>query len=146
MECKKIHKKLIFYAYDELNSVENKAIKTHLQNCKNCTHIYSELESTLNLIKTQKNIETNPFLYTRIKQKMELIENKKDQPVFNASFTKLLQSSFFLLLLAIGIISGIELGNTVEVNQQEELSISQTTESYFIDFHQEQLEFLLLND
>jgi len=146
MECKKVHEKLIFYSYDELNSFENEGIKTHLQNCENCYNLYTELEATINLIKKKKNLEPNPFLYTRIKQKLEVIENEKNQPVFSPAFIKVLQPVFLLFLLAISLISGIELGNTFEIKQQEEISMSQTTEFYFNDFHQEKLEVLLLND
>lgn len=146
MTCKLVQKKMIFHLNGELNSSENAEIKTHLQNCENCYNLYVELETTLNLIEKKKTIESNPFLYTRIKQKLDDLESKKDRTAINPIYKKILQPVFLSFLLAIGLYSGVKLGNTFDIKQQDKLSVLQTTEFYFNDLQQEKLELLLLND
>ena len=146
MKCKTVHKKLIFYINDELKGSENKEINNHLKNCKNCISLFTELETTLALIEKRKPVKTNPYLYTRIKQRLEDIENEKKQSVFKSVFKKVLQPVLLSFLLAMGLFSGIKLGNTYEIKQQEQLQESQTTEFYFNDFEQENIEILLLNE
>lgn len=146
MKCKTVHKKLIFYINKEINNTENEEIKTHLQNCENCFDLYTELEATLNLIKKKKTLEPNPFLYTRIKQKLKDIESEKKRVIFNPVYKKVLQPVLLSFFLAASLFSGIKLGNIYEIKQQEQLSVSQTTEFYFNDLEQERSEVLLLNE
>lgn len=146
MKCKIVHKKLIFYSTGELNNSEKEGISTHLKNCENCHNLYNELESTLNLVEKKKTLEPNPFLYTRIKQKLDNLENEKSQTVFNPVYKKVLQPVFLSFILAIGLFSGVKLGNTFVMDQEEKLSVSRTTEFYFNDFEQEKLETFLLNE
>ncbi len=146
MKCKLVQNKLIFYSNGDLSSSENKEIKTHLQNCENCYALYTELETTLILIENKKTIEPNPFLYSRIKQKLDNLESKKEQATFNPVYKKILQPVILSFLLVIGLYSGVRLGNTFSIKQQDILSVSQTTEFYLNDLQQEKLEVLLLND
>ena len=146
MKCKNIHKKLISYINDELTGSKNIQIKSHLKNCEKCYNIYTELATTLNLVGEKKTIKPNPFLYTRIKQKLNEIENEKKQTVHNPVYKKVLQPAFLSLLLAAGIFTGIKLGSSYEIKQQKNISVSQTTEFYFNDFNQEKLEIVLLKE
>ncbi|MCD4792421.1 MAG: zf-HC2 domain-containing protein [Bacteroidales bacterium] len=146
MKCKNIHKKLIFFINDELTGSINEEIKIHLKGCKKCNNIYTALETTLNLVGKKKTIKPNPFLYTRIKQKLNEIEIEKKQAVFNPVYKRVLQPVFLSLLLAAGIFTGIKLGSSYEIKQQKNKSVSQTTEFYFNDFNQEKLEIVLLKE
>lgn len=146
MKCKNVHKKLIFFINDELTGSVNEEIKIHLKTCKKCNNIYTELETTLNLVGKKKTIKPNPFLYTRIKQKLNEIEIEKKQAVFNPVYKRVLQPVFLSLLLAAGIFTGIKLGSSYEIKQQKNISVSQTTEFYFNDFNQEKLEIVLLKE
>lgn len=146
MKCKTVHKKLIFYSNGELNSSETEEIRTHLLDCKKCYDLYTELETTLNLIEKKKILEPNPFLYTRIKQELDNIGSEKNRTAFIPVYKKVLQPVLLSLILAIGLFSGIKLGNTYELKQQEKLAVSQTTEFYFNDLQQEKLEVLLITE
>ena len=146
MKCEIVHKKLILYLNGELNSFENEAVNTHLQNCENCCNLHIELETTLNLIKKKKTLEPNPFLYKRVKQELDSLENEKDRAVFNSVYKKALQPILLSFLMVTGIYLGIILGDTFEMGRQEKLSVLHTTEFYFNDFQQEKLEVFLLNE
>lgn len=146
MKCKTVHKKLIFYINDEFIGSENEEIKNHLKNCEKCCNLHTELKTTLNLIEKKKTVKPNPFLYTRIKQKLNEIESEKRQIVFKPVYKKILQPVLLSFLLAGGLFFGIKLGNTYETIQQKDNSVSQTTEFYFNDFKQENLEVLLLKE
>lgn len=146
MNCKTVSEKLISYSNGELSSSENDILKTHLENCGSCYHLYTEIETTLNLIEKRKTLEPNPFLYTRIKQRLDAIESGTDRPVFIPVYRKVLQPVLLSFLLASGVFFGIKLGNICALNHQEKYSKSQTTEFYFNDFQQEKLEVLLLSE
>jgi predicted anti-sigma-YlaC factor YlaD len=146
MKCKIAHKKLIFYSAGKLNDAENEEIKTHLQTCDNCHNLYIELKSTLILVEKKKTLEPNPFLYTRINEKLANLESEKDQAVITPVYKKVLQPIFFTFLLAIGLFSGVKLGNTVIIDYQNKLSVPHITAFYFNDFQQEKLEVFLLNE
>ncbi len=146
MKCNIVRKKLIYHLNDGLNSTENEEITTHLANCKNCYHLYTELEATINLTGKQKTLEPNPFLYTKIKQKLDNIEIGKNQTVHTPVYKKVLQPVFLSFLLVLGLYSGIKIGNSFEIKQQESVAVSQSTEFYFDDLQHEKIEILLLNE
>lgn len=146
MNCKTVSKNLISYSNGELSNSENEIIKTHLKNCESCYNIYTEFEATLNLIEKKKTITPNPFIYTRIKQRLNNIENGVGQSGFRPVYRKVLQPVLLSFLLVSGVFIGIQLGNTYEIPRQEKLANQQTTEFYFNDLQQEKLEVLLLNE
>lgn len=146
MNCKTVSEKLISYSNRELSVSENELLKTHLENCGSCQTLYAELEATLNLIEKRKSVKPNPFLYTRIKQRLEATEHRTNHPVYIPVYKKIVQPVLLSFLLVSGIFIGIKLGNICVSNQPSGLSKSQTTEFYFNDFQQEQLEVLLLSE
>ena len=146
MNCKTVFEKLISYSNGELNDPENEMLKTHLENCRSCNNLYTELETTLNLIEKKKTLEPNPFLYTRIKQRLDAIEHGTDRPVFIPIYKKVFQPVLLSFLLVSGMFLGIKLGNICVTNHHVKISESQTTEFYFNDFQQEKLEVLLLTE
>ncbi len=144
MNCKKTQKNLIFYINNELEKELSEKIKKHTDNCKTCSKAYEELKATLSLTEKTERLKPNPFLYTRIKQKLEEQNNKKKIPGF--SINKILQPLIMSLLLILGISGGIKIGNMYETKQQKQNIISQTTEYYLNDFEQEKIELILLNE
>ena len=144
MKCKTINRKLILYFNNELSDSQKKEIKKHLENCEDCYKLYSELEMTFNLIEKKEVLKPNPFLYTRISQKLIDIKSQKSLSIFSPVYKKILQPVLLSFVLVIGLFLGVKLGSINEIEQKEQLFVSHTTEFYFNDLDQERLEVLLL--
>ena len=106
MTCKQVRNKLIFYIEKSLPPEEQKAVEEHLQQCAKCAQDYEKLAKALLFIETEKQTSPNPYLWTRIKAKIDAPKAGK-QPVFS----RILQPVILTLLVAIGIFLGIKLGN-----------------------------------
>lgn len=145
MNCSVVRKKLIFYAEGKLEGREREEVGLHLADCKQCIYLYEELQSTLEIAEKRIPLEPNPFLYTRIKEKLDdtvqIDEKKVHKPVYQKVFLQITMSA----ILFLGIYAGNKLGNFYEASQQQTLS-TVSTEYYINDIQQEQLEVLLLNN
>jgi len=145
MDCKHINHKLIFFLEKSLPVPEMQQIKAHLDECEACRQLAEKLESTLQVIEDEKKVTINPFLYSKVMQK---IENRKEQKYFIPAFSLINQIKpvYYSIIMVIGILLGIGLGN-LAVNQSEKsLANIQMEEIYFNDFQQETIENILLND
>ena len=147
MKCKAVSKeKMILYYNNELSHIQSEKVKMHMENCEECLHLYSNLELTYNLTNEKEFVEPNPFLYTRINQRLVDIKYNENQTILQALYPKLLQTVLFSFVVIIGLLGGIMLGS-IDKNQVYEQSLtSPTTEFYFNDLEQEQMEALLIND
>ena len=145
MKCKKIHKNLIFYIDGDLSSKENKEIEEHLSSCKNCSRLYSEIKSSMGIIQNEKSIETNPYLYTRIKQQLNNINENTTKSVFAIQQKKLFQPIMVSFLIAVGIFIGVSIGNNYPI-QENNIADTQTELNYINDLQQEHIEYFLLNN
>jgi len=122
MQCKTLHKKIIFFLEGELPEKETNAIKAHLNECDGCKAFAAEIQKTLGIIETEKHQEVNPFFYTRLKAKLENRQQVR-HPFWKPVLVKVLQPAFFSILLIIGIYSGIKVvqpaDNRVAQNQND---------------------------
>jgi len=144
MNCSVVRKKLIFYIEGELESQEREQVSQHLADCEQCYHLYEKLQSTMKIAEKRKPIEPNPFLYTRIKERLDAMEKTKQRteiPVYQ----KILRPIILSLVLLLGLYGGNRLGNFYESSQIQTYS-TPSTEYYLNDMQQERLEVLLLND
>jgi predicted anti-sigma-YlaC factor YlaD len=145
MNCSRVRKKLIFYAEGKLEGRESEQVSLHLADCKQCNHLYEELQSTLEIAEKRIPLEPNPFLYTRIKEKLEATGQTGEKTAHAPVYRKVLIQVVMSVMLMIGIYAGNRLGNFYENSQQQTLATS-STEYYINDMQQEKLEVLLLND
>ncbi len=144
MKCRTVNKNLVQYYNKELSVAKDEAIRNHIKNCTSCYRLYRELEATYNLIEKKEVLKPNPFLYTRINQKLENIKNGKNQPYFIPVYKKVLQPILLSFFILIGIVGGIKLGNISAAQPEKQLLVSQTTEFYLNDLKQEKIEAFLL--
>lgn len=125
MQCKTLHKKLIFFIEGELPEKEMNAIQVHLNECEACKAFAADLQKTLGVIENEKQLEVNPFFYTRLKAKLENKQNVR-QPFWQPALVKVLQPAFFSVLLIFGVYSGIKIAQPIESNvaqNQEEIEM-----------------------
>lgn len=126
MKCKTIHKKLIFFLEEELPAKEMDLVKMHLSECSECALFAEELKKTLGVLEQEKSPKVNPFFYTRLKAKIDSLEDAKE-PFWRPVLVNVLQPAFFSILLLAGIYSGISIGKpasleiTVTALQNQEM-------------------------
>jgi anti-sigma factor RsiW len=146
MNCKDARNKMIFYAEGELKNPERDQLVQHLTTCSQCALLYQQLDNTLNLADKRETLEPNPFLYTRIREKLDAIEQGFKETAGVPAYQKILRPLALTLVLFLGLYAGNRLGNFYDTKQQEQLTTSLTTEFFINDMEQEKLEVLLLND
>ncbi|WP_346855659.1 zf-HC2 domain-containing protein [uncultured Draconibacterium sp.] len=111
MKCKTVHNNLIFFLEKELPVLEMKQVQEHLDTCPDCALFAEEMKKTLSILETEKATENNPFLYTRIKAKLENQEEAERIQVARPILIRVLQPVAFSVLLLLGIYGGIKMGN-----------------------------------
>lgn len=144
MDCKTLHRKMIFYIDGELPIPEMEKIKIHLDECSECAAFYEEMKKTLDVLTAEKQREINPFFYTRLKARME--NQATIQTVFNQNriWAKVLQPAFFTVLLLAGIYSGIKIGQPVTANNSSATYSAQEMFPYLNEMKSETIEAFLM--
>jgi len=103
MNCKEANKKLIFLIEKELSSEKEKELLEHLSNCKSCEKKHIELKAILATIETEKKIESNPYFFTRLQQRIENLEEIKPNYIYKRVLQPVLVSILIILSINIGI-------------------------------------------
>lgn len=146
MKCTEFQKKMIFYIDADLDKVENDAMEAHLQKCEECRILFNQFVSCYRSAETEHQPEANPFLYTRIMQKIENMQERRTYSTLKPALVKFLQPSLFSLFLIVGISIGVFLGSQFQVNEQKTKAMASTEEIYMNDFEMEELEIGLINE
>ncbi|MFA6924359.1 MAG: hypothetical protein WC223_08910 [Bacteroidales bacterium] len=106
MNCKIVQNNLIFFATKELSQENEVQIKLHLNECSECSALYKQVAETINIIDVEKNEKVNPFLFTRINEK---IKNNNLQEIIPVYY-RLAHVFVFALIISAGLAAGIILG------------------------------------
>jgi predicted anti-sigma-YlaC factor YlaD len=128
MDCSFIRSNLFAYQEKLLPEKEKKEFEDHLHACGECTRIVSDFHSVTSVIDEKKSEEPNPFIRTRILQRIET-QMERERETSNPGFQKILHpiSVSFLLLIAIIIgFSIIKQGGTRfsdNINHQNEIQV-----------------------
>lgn len=144
MKCKDINKDLIFFAEGSLTGKRKEEINNHLSGCEMCRNFIKELTYDLELIEKEKEVAPNPFLYSRIQNKINSLEQTGN--VFITSAVKILRPVFISLLILSGIFSGFKLGNYYSNKYSYEASEYQVITFYLNDLQHESVETLILSE
>jgi anti-sigma factor RsiW len=110
MNCKRIHKKLIFFLEGDLTGREAEEVSAHLLRCDECAAFAEEMRKTLGMVELEKSPVVTPFFYTRLKARLEREEAEALRPAGFSVWERILQPAIFSLLLLIGIYAGIKIG------------------------------------
>ncbi len=135
MKCRTIDKKLVFFIENKLEENEAQLVANHLNVCASCASKAEYLRAFWNDLEAEKNVQTKPFLYTRILARMnQHAETKIRWIIAPAS-------------LAAVLVLGLLVGNwfaqsTVNASQTTEWSIAQL----FDDTQIENVESILIDE
>ena len=139
MKHESIHKDLIFYLDNELSFDKRTAVEKHLEECADCRSFLAFLQEGMQIIEKEKNTEISPFFYTRLSARLN--ENPEHQA--QSQWARLSQPAFFLLLLFIGIYSGLKLGRNASTTKENNQA---TSVQMLNDFAAEPIESFLLDE
>ncbi len=144
MKCKTIHDRLIFFIEGELPQQEMREVALHLDECTECAAFAEDMRRTLGIVELEKNIQTAPYFYTRIKRRME---KQQEAEVVHVSFPlweKVLQPAMFSVLLLAGIFTGIKIGDKAGSNIPESGNTVTEIIPYLNEMEAEPLEMFLM--
>lgn len=128
MNCKQLHKQIIFYLEGSIDHSKKIEFKHHLQNCKQCSKYVAEITKTLDIISIEKEKDVSPYFYTKVKNGLENNFHKSEKLILQYAL-----SAFFSILLLVAIYSGIKIG-------------SLPSEKFTSYYKHNQEEILFLND
>lgn len=144
MNCKRINKDLIFFAEGSITGTRKEEINEHLSECKICRDFVRVLTYDLEIIEKEKKAAANPFLYSKIHDK--IISNEQPANVLVTSAVKVLRPVFITLLILSGIFSGFKLGSYLSDKYSYGDSEFQTITYYLNDLQHESVETILLSE
>ena len=139
MNCKEINKNLIFYIEGVLSSEKKLLVEEHLAKCEKCKQLFTEIKKTYDVINNENKVDVNPFFYTRVKAKMEDVNESSVNTIFRPSFIKILQTSVAVVLIAVAVYTGIMMGDNfintsmASVNQQAYSEYQEYSQEVFLD-------------
>ena len=105
MDCYFVRSNLFSYQEKQLPDREYKEFNDHLHSCKECNRIVSEFQSVSSFIDEKKSVQPNPFIQTRILQRIAAqMEGAggRQNPLFQRILSTISVSFFMLIAVIIG--------------------------------------------
>jgi predicted anti-sigma-YlaC factor YlaD len=113
MRCRNVQKKLPAYQDKELNPREQQEVSKHLLSCQTCREQYAELERVWQTLEELQEIRPDPWFYPQLVRKVKEPRERVLLPGLQWVFQMLRTPVIASILLAIGILAGTYLGNTL---------------------------------
>jgi predicted anti-sigma-YlaC factor YlaD len=113
MKCRSVQKKLSAYQDRELEPKEQEEVRNHLLSCRACREQFAELDRVWNIVGQFEEIHPDPWFYSQLVRK---IKEPREQGLLQGLqwvFQMLRTPAIASILLAIGILAGTYLGNTL---------------------------------
>lgn len=119
MNCREIKRKLSAYHDKELHGSERDEIEHHLKTCAECSRAYQEMDQVWDLLSNVETIESAPYFYSRLAQRLNKTARK--QPGWNFIFAPVQRLSFSIAvvcLIIFGLVIGVYLGQNIYQHSQ----------------------------
>lgn len=141
MKCDTIHKQAIAYLDGSVDDGLRDQIEAHLKDCSHCSGFLNRMKNALNLIDEEKQVQHDPYMFTRI---MAALDNP-EPVILKNKFQVAFQTIAFIAIIAIGIYSGILTGKNFSDNHA--VSVDYQNEIYYLDeLQHENMISVLLTD
>jgi len=129
MKCKDFEKLLPDYIEQKLNPEIADKLKIHLSSCAKCEALHKKLLSAMQFLKPIREIEEQPFYYTRLKQRMQNERNTG----FTIYMKRYLQPIAYVASIVIAVYIGILIGSS-SVNQKQFTDVTEAEKDYLETF------------
>lgn len=119
MNCQEVKRKLSAFQDNELPKSETQGIEHHLRNCTDCSIAFQEMNEAWELLSNVETIESAPYFWTRLSQRMSKKEWKQPGWYFIAGpIQKVSFSVLIICLVFLGLVIGIYLGQNIYQHSQ----------------------------
>jgi hypothetical protein len=106
MDCKDFQNSLFTYAEGELAPETRDAMAAHNKDCRSCSKLLEGFLALQDALEAEKGLEPDPFLSTRILQRLENAKEKGHRPAL-----PVLRPVLVTLVLLAALVSGYLVGN-----------------------------------
>lgn len=139
MNCLHIRNGLMDYFDEKTDQDLRLEIEGHLATCKACRDYSFTLREAFQMISLEKNIEYDPFMFTRLQASVIDQKNIRRTPLLNRLLQPALIATFVLFL----VYAGISIGS--DYNYQQSIITDYETELYYLnDIQNESYESIML--
>ncbi len=138
MTCKDIENRLYDIAEGE-DFPDKEMFLRHLEGCPYCQRLLEEIQAGLLVIEREKELRPNPFLATRVLERV-----KQEERIARPKF--FLNNVALLAAMLVGVFVGLQLGTFHYETNVEQLYEQGSEISYFDDFGQEPIEYHLISE
>ena len=88
MKCRHVQESLHLYISNEVSEKERESIDTHLGECAECRNALMRIQETVHALHSDKDIELSPGYMTRLRWKLQHVENDKTRRLVRRGTTK----------------------------------------------------------
>jgi predicted anti-sigma-YlaC factor YlaD len=113
MKCHSVQKKFSAYQDRKLKHREHEEVSSHLLRCRSCREQYTELERLWQTLGEMEEIHPDPWFYRQLIGKIKEPREQSLLSPFQHVFRLLRTPTMASILLAVGILAGIYLGNVM---------------------------------
>ena len=111
MSCRSVKKRLSAYQDRELGSDEQARIKSHLQDCPECSSLYAEFQHTWGVLGDVPEIDPSPAFYLELRKKIAGLNDHHFIPRLRQVFQFLPAPLPMAALVLAGLVIGTYAGN-----------------------------------
>ena len=144
MNCKSLHKELIYFIEGDLPSRRMEQIQMHLAKCNSCAAFAEDMKKTLGVLEIEKSPSVNPFFYTRLKAKLKNSASEELHVFGRPVFARILQPVIFSILLIISVYAGIKIGEPSPIKVYSTTIFEQEAIPYLNEMETESIESFLM--
>ena len=128
MKCQSVQKEFSAYQDGELEPQEHEEVRRHLESCQSCQEQYEKLEQIWQTLGKLEEIRPDPWFYPQLIRKINEPPERGRWQNVQRLFQLLRTPVFASILVAIGIVTGIYLGNIMA--RHDFLSFQPTQPTY----------------
>jgi anti-sigma factor RsiW len=107
MNCELCQKDLEAYHEGKLPEGMKVQVKVHLESCAECAEAYQLISITNMVMNEERNLQSNPFLYTRIIAGIEALDLEHKEPAYR----KVLKPALIIVSVAAAVFIGVMTGS-----------------------------------
>lgn len=143
---------MINFIEGEITGIEKEEFENHLKECVGCTELFKQVSKAYSAIDREKEIEPNPFFFTRLEQRIAGLEEQSKPHTLMPVFTRALRTLAATLVIAVGILAGVILGsrftNESVAGDQDVISDQEfyAGSTYLDELQSEPIEYYLLKE
>lgn len=129
MNCKESRKHMIFHAEGTLDASLAGALNDHLAHCEACSHVYNEVQKTLEVLEKPMPVRIDPWFAGRVEARLEQLQQSDFKKTVTLK-TSLIRMIPVAASLIIALWLGIYIGSNLPLQTADAGSDTNSTGVY----------------